>query len=651
MANIKLHPEDSIFVPGKGLEKELADIIQEYAVVLTERGIKFPFDVAAFSKFNKAFEHAFDDTYDYIENAANNGDVAAEKTLTRIKDLLDYDYPNYFVIQKDVKANMRAAAFGDVYSQGMLGDRYYHGNGVDKNYRKAVYWYKIAAEQGVGLAQYNLAGCYELGRGVEKDPDKALEWYKGAAELGVREAKRALRRIELETSLSEEELLPYLPTYIWEGERDRSWKDEYGVEYSEDGKRLIEAPSDIKEYVIREGTQVICDGAFGRCEKLASVIFPESVVIIGGWTFKGCRSLKTISLPLYLREIGESAFEWTRLKHLVIPEHVEIIGDAAFSECEEMKSLSISKSVREIGVRAFAWNKALKSIRISPDNNHFDSRNDCNAIIETKSDTLITGCRATMIPQSVKAIGNNAFFGCHSLKTIEIPTGVEYIGDKAFFRCEGMEKVVMADNVKKICREAFEECDTLKDILLSTTLEEIGNKAFKECHSLVQVQLPGSLKVIGDKAFANCFNMTSLVVPNGVTLIGDGAFEDCSNLKEAFLSDSVKKIGDNLFCGCNKLSSISIPSGVKIIGRFSFQYCEGITKVIIPEGVEIIEEGAFDNCDAIEVVLKGDNTDIVGSNAEISKGTEKYVKDILRKVRIGATGKPIYSKGCKDTPS
>lgn len=77
MANIKLYPEDSIFIPGKGLEKELACIIQEYENALKERGVKPPFNLEAFSKFNKDFEKAFDDAYAYITNAANNGDIDA----------------------------------------------------------------------------------------------------------------------------------------------------------------------------------------------------------------------------------------------------------------------------------------------------------------------------------------------------------------------------------------------------------------------------------------------------------------------------------------------------------------------------------------------------------------------------------------------
>lgn len=316
MTNIKLHPEASYFIPGKGLEKEVATIIQEYASVLTERGVKPSFNFGAFSKYNKDFEKALDDAADYISNAANDGDIAAEKTFVKIEVLLDYDYPNYFVTQADVKANMQEAEFGDVYSQGMLGDRYYYRKGVEKDYRKAAHWYRIAAEQGVALAQYNLAGCYEMGRGVGKDMEKAYEWYRKAAEHGTSEAKRALKRFELETSLPEEELLTYKPTYIWKGERETCWKDEYGVEYSEDGKRLLSAPSDIEEYVVKEGTQVICDGAFCGCEKLYSIVIPESVAVIGGWAFK-------------------HAFQYCKgLSSIVLPDSVELIEVGAFDDCD-----------------------------------------------------------------------------------------------------------------------------------------------------------------------------------------------------------------------------------------------------------------------------------------------------------------------------
>lgn len=617
------------------MERELACIIRKYANVLNGRGIKVSFNFDAFSKFNKDFEKALDDAYDYISNAANDGDIDAEKTLVKIDELLDYDYPNYFVIQGDSKANMQAAEFGDVFSQGMLGDRYYYGKGFEKDYSKAVYWYRIAAGQGVALAQYNLAGCYELGRGIEKDKGKALEWYKYAASHGVHEAKRTIKRIELEKSLTEDELLPYKPTYIWEGEREKSWKDEYGVEYSKDGKRLLDAPSDIKEYIIKDGTRVICDGAFCRCKELSSIIIPESVVAIGGWAFNGCQSLKKIKLPVSLREIGESAFQDTGLQLADIPDNVISIGDTAFSGCSDLQILIISKNVEDIGIRVVAWNKNLKTIRVSTENKHYDSRCDCNAIIDTKRNQLIAGCGATAIPETVASIGEGAFFGCGGLKMLEIPYGITSIGRECFLRCENLESVSLPSSIQTIEERAFWWCKKLKTVVMRQGLKNIGDGVFIECTSLESCDLPEGLETIGRTAFERCCRLTRLVIPDSVTRIGTGAFRDCDGLKSVSISKSIKKIDSDVFLGCTGIYTVQIPNGVKIIGKNAFQYCKGLDSIVLPDSVALIEAGAFDDCGDINVYLQTDHIEMQSAeNANnMHQSSTTRIKDIVSRIR------------------
>lgn len=597
MSNIKLYPEEAIFVPGKGLEKELSEIIKEYVEVLKNRGADNPFVLKAFSLYNAEFEQALDDAYDYITAAANNGDIDAEKTLIKILDILDYDFPNYFVVQRDVDANVKYAKWGDIYSQGMLGDRYYYGKGVEQDYEKAVYWYKLSAEQGVKLAQYNLAGCYELGRGVEQSIEKALEWYRKAAEKGVREAKRAVKRLELEGALSDDELMTYMPTYIWEGE-EKAWKDEFGVEYSEDGKRLLSAPKEMKEYSIKDGTLVICDCAFCGC-KIVSIQVPESVQVIGNAVFKECLSLKSIRLPNSLREIGDSAFEYSGLTAIDIPENVSVVGNSAFRECYKLESVRISKTVSEIGDGIFIWSKKLKSIVVDSDNQFYDSRDSCNAIIEIKTNTLVAGCKSTIIPSGVSSIGGEAFWGCDKMTSIVIPDGVEEIGDRAFYRCEKLRNVVLGDSIKTIGSEAFCECEELKSVKWPKELIKIGNQAFKECCKLETVDLPNGLLSIGDEAFWNCVKLSSLTIPDSVTCINDSAFANCSGLKSLSISNSLKKIGNFVFYGCYDVSSIIIPDGVRIIGHNAFCNCRSLTSIEIPQSVQLIEEEAFDGCDGV----------------------------------------------------
>ena len=87
-------------------------------------------------------------------------------------------------------------------------------------------------------------------------------------------------------------------------------EDEYGVKYSRDGKKLLKASSLLrdKEYVVREGTEVICDGAFGYCKYLQSITIPNSVTSIGDEAFSDCDSLQSITIPNSVRNIGNNAF-------------------------------------------------------------------------------------------------------------------------------------------------------------------------------------------------------------------------------------------------------------------------------------------------------------------------------------------------------
>lgn len=630
MSNIKLQPEESIFVPGKGLEKKLSEIIQEYVEVLKRRGGDNPFNLKAFTLYNPDFEQALDDAYDYITVAANNGDIEAEKTLIKILKLLDYDFPNYFVVQGDVDANVKYAKWGDIYSQGMLGDRYYHGKGVDRDYEKAVYWYKLSAEQGVKQAQYNLARCYELGHGIKQSRENALEWYKKAAEKGVREAKRAVKRLELEETLSEDELLSYLPTYIWDGEEEKAWKDEFGVEYSEDRKRLLSAPRGLKEYSIKEGTLVICDNAF--CKELKAVNIPESVLVIGDAVFKDCHNLKSIHLPNNLREIGDSAFEYSGLTTIDIPENVSVIGNSALRECYKLESVRISKSVLEIGGGIFVWSKKLKSIVVDPDNQFFDSRDNSNAIIEKESNTLIAGCKSTIIPSGVSVIGDEAFWGCDNMTSIVIPDGVEKIGDRAFYRCEKLRKVVLGDSIKTIGSEAFCECEELKTVKWPKELIMIGDQAFKECYELDTIELPYGLISIGDEAFWKCGKLSSLIIPDSVACVKDSAFANCRGLKSLSLSKSLKKIGNYVFCGCYDVPSIIIPDGVRIIGHNAFCNCTGLTSVVIPQSVKLIEEEAFDGCEGVNITILGDSVEVLSNEdgKSVSMSSVTFIKKFLK---------------------
>lgn len=187
----------------------------------------------------------------------------------------------------------------------------------------------------------------------------------------------------------------------------------------------------IPEKVTYNGTEYTVSGigqeAFMGCIQLTSVSIPNSVHIIDAWAFmgcsllknvdfgnsvtsieveafRGCSRLRTVNLPNSLRTIGNGAFVSCGLSSIELP-LVSSIGDIAFAECKNLTSINIPYSVQYIGSDAFLNCGSLSCITVDGYNNWYDSRDNCNAIIETASNTLLRGCGNTVIPSTVTAIG------------------------------------------------------------------------------------------------------------------------------------------------------------------------------------------------------------------------------------------------------
>ena len=192
--------------------------------------------------------------------------------------------------------------------------------------------------------------------------------------------------------------------------------------------------------------------------------FDKDVTEIGGDAFWGCSSLTRISIPPSVTKIGKDAFRnCSSLTSITIPPSVTEIGSCAFYGCKSLTSITIPPSVTEIGNRAFAWCSSLTNISVSKDNKVYDSREDCNAIIHTESNTLISGCENTIIPPSVTKIGDAAFSGCKSLTRISIPPSVTEIREWTFSHCSSLTEV----RIPKGCYvhgSAFWNCPKVKII-------------------------------------------------------------------------------------------------------------------------------------------------------------------------------------------
>lgn len=205
---------------------------------------------------------------------------------------------------------------------------------------------------------------------------------------------------------------------------------------------------------------VIGASAFTSCAGLTSIIIPETVTIIKQAAFQQCYSLKEIKLPNSVTSIESLAFESSGLRNITIPKSVTSIGSNAFTN-SALSSIYIPASVTSIELGAFAGCRALTSITVDENNLTYDSRNNCNGIIQTSTNTLLLGCLNTVIPASVTKIGIAAFNGCSLLTNITLPENVTSIEPYSFMGCTSLSVVdIKATEPPALIENPFKNCSS-----------------------------------------------------------------------------------------------------------------------------------------------------------------------------------------------
>lgn len=271
---------------------------------------------------------------------------------------------------------------------------------------------------------------------------------------------------------------------------------------------------DIPEKFVYNGveyhTTEIGDRAFQNCTKLESVNIPDGVIRIGLEAFDGCSNLKSIQLPTSVVEFG----------------------NRAFCRCQGLSSLVIPSGITKIGEGAFSGWSNLMSIEVEDGNVVYDSRDNCNGIIETATNKLIVTCKNTVVPNSVTAIGAYAFAGSTWLEHVNISKNISSIGLWAFYDCPNVISVtVEKDNPKYDSRD---NCNGIIETSANTLAFGFGS-----------TQIPTTVTTIGTAAFSAATGLKSVTIPFGIERISS-AFDECK-LFVVMAKNPKTQINDNSF--------------------------------------------------------------------------------------------------------
>ena len=320
-------------------------------------------------------------------------------------------------------------------------------------------------------------------------------------------------------------------------------------------------------YNIPPTVKVIGEKAFQGASKLTSLVIPTSVEEIKSQAFRQNYKLASVKFcePSNLRKLANYSF-WTcsSLKEVTLPSSITNIGKA-FLACDSLETINVPANAKLTTIEedAFKSNQNLK---------HFNFLGECplttigkNAFAKLKQLTTFK------MPKTVTDIQLNAFSGCSNLATVEFDpeADIQKIGAGAFADC-GLQRISIPKKVKEIAKEAFRNCTVLKKIEVTEFTTSIDPEAFKYCDQLTEIKVSKDNTVYSSVGgyLLSKDKKTLILFPPGK-----------ANDKFTLLPPSIEKIGDNSFLDCRKLTNVTIPNKVKTIGKRAFGLCKNLKTI------------------------------------------------------------------------
>ena len=273
--------------------------------------------------------------------------------------------------------------------------------------------------------------------------------------------------------------------------------------------------------------------------------------------------------------LPEGAFQTTMaLQHIVLPKNLTAIGSFAFQD-SGIEELVLPATVKELGRDIFYYARNLKALSVEKGNTLFDSRDNCNAIIETASNTLRIGCANTVIPETVEALGDMAFSGKPGLKEIQIPASVKSIGWAAFWADTELETVHLSSSITDFNESPFGGCERITSLVIDAKNTKYDSR--NNCNAIIETatnkliqgfattKIPEGVKTIATAAFRSLATLTEIEIPASVEKIEPEAFLYCnqmtkviSHIKKPFAVSSMVFEGDNM-----KTAVLHVPYGTR----------------------------------------------------------------------------------------